>query len=140
MLNTEQFNAVHFKSAFLIINGDYGTGKTFVLKERAKMFAENNKNEKIAYINLTGLLDHNKPFDIDRYKNPTVMDLMALNDLNHENIEVVSCHDLFQLNFIQEKLDQNLSTEDMLNYCLNKYLCKNGIKHIFIDEMVFFKS
>ena len=77
LLNTEQLNAVHNKSSFLIIDGDYGTGKTFVLKERVKSCAKEFKDKKIAYINLTGLLNCNEPFDIKKYELPTVMDLFS---------------------------------------------------------------
>ena len=55
MLSKEQLNAKHSNESFLILGGDYGTGKTYVLKERLKTCAEMKQNSNILYIDLTGL-------------------------------------------------------------------------------------
>ena len=47
MLNSEQLQVVHSPAEFLIIDGDYGTGKTYILKERAKKCATNNHENQI---------------------------------------------------------------------------------------------
>ncbi len=55
MLNNKQLNAVKHTSPFLIIGGDYGTGKTFVLKERAITCASTNSNNNVIFITLTAI-------------------------------------------------------------------------------------
>ena len=102
MLNTEQYKAVHNKSSVLVIDGDYGTGKTFVLKERAKMCANQNKDETIAYVNLTGLII-DKKFSLDQYTCPTTMDYIAEIDFDeYPNVEVISCCKLLPNHFSNE--------------------------------------
>ena len=58
MLTPDQLMAVKDPSSHIIIEGDFGCGKTYVLKERTKQFAEKYPEEKIVYINLTRDYDY----------------------------------------------------------------------------------
>ena len=96
MLTSDQINAVKNKSKFLVIEGDYGTGKTYVLKERAKDCARSNPESSIAYITLTSLsfaIMHDKAC-----KNAhNIMDLLAVNDFKEfkDQIKVITLVSLY---------------------------------------------
>ena len=133
MLNTEQYNAVHNKSSLLVIEGDYGTGKTLVLKERAKMYANENKDEKIAFINLTGLMI-DKKISSDQYTCLTIMDYIAVIDFDkYHNVQVISC---CKLNSVLFSHEGNCSIEEIIIRALETFFVKNSYLHIFIDEMI----
>ena len=89
MLTPDQINAVKCPAKLLLISGDYGTGKTYVLKERAKAYALKYPTCKIGYINLSGIFtDLVNRLNLAPY---TIMDLVATRDfLNFPNVEVIS--------------------------------------------------
>ena len=96
MLTPEQLAGVKCTSSFIIIDGDYGTGKTYVLKEKAKQCAVNNPDSKIAYINLSAqsLYRRNKS---KIFSTECVMDIIAITELeNYDNIDVITCKSLDQ--------------------------------------------
>ncbi len=96
MLTSEQINAIKSQASFLIIDGDYGTGKTFVLKERTMMFAAKSPGCKIAYITLSGMKSDKQ--QIVLRENSSLMDYIAIKDFdNISNVDVITFNDLVQL-------------------------------------------
>ena len=136
MLNPKQLSAVLNSSKFLIINGDFGTGKTFVLKERAKRCADLNKESRVAFINLSSLWSTKTLFE--HLEQISTMDIIAKSDFNtNKNIHVISCNDL-----AQHYLKQNGSRKQTDKYqninifsLLESYLRHNKYDFIFIDEL-----
>ena len=127
MLTPEQINAEKCSSKFMILDGDYGTGKTLVLKERAKAFSKAYPNDKIAYMNLTGLENYALKQD-----NVTMMDLMARNDFkDYTNITIITCKDLAE-HF--EKNPEESATKQHINAAVSRYLKLKAFDHLFIDE------
>ena len=96
MLTSEQLNAVHHNSDFLIVEGDFGTGKTYVLKERVKMKSKGFTNSKIAYINLTSL--HNSTLHyLTHNGSMSLMDILATNDFEeYGNVVIVTVSKLYE--------------------------------------------
>ena len=133
MLNPRQLDAVMKTSPYMIIDGDFGTGKTFVLKEKAKRCAEANKDKNIAFINLTSLLEKNTK--LQHLENISVMDIMARIDFHqYDNIKVICCYDLAQHYKTAEEMQ---STARYINIfaLLESYLRHNKYDFIFIDEL-----
>ena len=143
-LISEQLQAVNDPSKFLIIEGEFGTGKTFVLKERAKKKANKYPNSRIAYINFSSL--HNATLHgLTHNGSLSVMDILAINDFKHLNdiIEVVTVKTLY------DHIDQDIvkgRNEITVNEpekqpwievssVLNSFLKHNEYDHIFIDEL-----
>ena len=128
MLTPEQINANKCSSKFMILDGDFGTGKTLVLKERAMAFAKAYPNDKIAYMNLTGAENYALKKD-----NVNMMDLMARNDFkDFMNIEVVTCKDLanhFEINPQVEEFKEHIHA------AIKSYIKFKNYDHLFIDEM-----
>ena len=133
MLNPRQLDAVMKTSPYMIIDGDFGTGKTFVLKERAKRCAEANKDKKIAFINLTSLLA--KDTTLHHLQNISVMDIMAKSDFDqHENIKVISCYDLAK--YYKHAQDIGKSGRYINIFALlQSYLRHNKCDFIFFGEL-----
>ena len=149
MLNPRQLHAVMSNSPYLIIEGDFGTGKTFVLKERAKRCAEANKDKNIAFINLTRLLERDTT--LCELENISVMDIMAKSDFDqYENIKVISCYDLSKFNnwrTAMSKSGESAEDESTLKFkrvemcsILESYLRNNKYDFVFIDELYIEKS
>ena len=91
MLNLEQLEAVLHPSKTLFISGDYGTGKTYVLKERAKRYAKMNPNKKIAYVNLTSFPYNGLVQNINKVQNISTMDIIASSNFEeYQNISVIT--------------------------------------------------
>ena len=90
-LTDAQLMAVKDPSSHMIIEGDYGCGKTYVLKERTKQYAEKYPKSKIAYINITA--------DPSYHTHVTdMMDIIAENnfkDNKYNNVDVVAFMDLY---------------------------------------------
>ena len=135
MLTPDQLMAVKDPSPHIIIEGDHGSGKTYVLKERTKQCAQKYPEEKIAYINLTINSYRSKFNDV------TVMDMIADNNFkDYNNVDVVTATDL------QDHLNKHKDELIDGNY-LYMYFgedCSLVLKHflkcsnyhlIFIDEM-----
>ena len=139
MLTPDQLMAVKDPSSLIIIEGDYGCGKTYVLKERTKQCAEKYPGSKIAYINIT----------TDAYRisvNKNIMDIIAENNFkDYSNVDVVTAKDMY---------DHYSKHRDQLNGVSNSFVIYGGecslllkhflehstYDHIFIDEMPPFKK
>ena len=133
MLTPEQLAGVKCTSAFIIIDGDYGTGKTYVLKEKAKQCAVNNSETKIAYINLSAQSLYRKSKS-KIFSTECVMDIITITEFeNYDNIDVVTCKSLDQ----QMKLNKQSETESMFDIygILENYYQSFRYDHIFIDEL-----
>ena len=143
MLTPDQLNAVKDPASHMIILGNYGTGKTLVLKERAKRYAITNPQKKIAYINLTTNTD-----DFFQNDQLILMDNLAEKSFeNFNNIEVVKVSDLKE-HYLKIKgqigsytnsrycqYSKESATEDC-GYLLESYLmCNPHYDNLFIDEM-----
>ncbi len=125
MLNPKQLSAVLNSSKFLIINGDFGTGKTFVLKERAKRCADLNKESRVAFINLSSLWSTKTLFE--HLEQISTMDIIAKSNFNtNKNIHVISCGSRKQTDKYQ-----NINIFSLLE----SYLSHNKYDFIFIDEL-----
>ena len=130
ILNTDQLNAVMSPSRYLVIDGDYGTGKTYVLKERAKSCSVKNKEKRIAYITLTNCPVSGKSHEISSIKSIDLMDLIAENDFkNYGNVKVIRKVDLITYC----KYDEPEIFD--INLMLEKFLKDNPYDHVFIDEL-----
>ncbi len=133
MLTPEQLAGVKCTSAFIIIDGDYGTGKTYVLKERAKQCADKNPDAKIAYINLSAQSLYRKRKS-QIFSTECVMDIIAITEFeNFDNIDVVTCRLLDQ----QMNLKKQSETETMFDIyrILENYFQSCKYDHVFIDEL-----
>ena len=145
MLTPEQLNAEKDQSPHMIIEGDYGTGKTFVLKEKTKSCAKKNPNpSKIAYINLT--LDTQ---DSHKYEKLVMMDTFAKSAFKDlDNVDVVTAKDLKQHYMEHKREIDEMNKEKYLPiefssvignidicFILRSFLCKKQYDHVFIDEM-----
>ena len=142
MLTPEQLEALNVTSGFLIIEGEFGTGKTYVLKERAKDKAKKYPNCRIAYINLSSL--HNATLHGLHNGSFSVMDILAIKDFEQfSNIEVVTVNTLYD-HMDQDKAqnrneitihEPKKSPWIELSSVLNSFLKHNVYDHIFIDEL-----
>ena len=133
MLTAEQLNAVKDPSTHIIIEGDYGCGKTYVLKERAKICAEKNPNSQIAYINLTT----SELARTIKYKKTSlsIMDLIAYNNFkDYDNIDVVTCRGLY---LYHKEIKDELTNEGNNTWgsVLKSFIKQNSYSHIFVDEI-----
>ena len=139
MLTPSQLMAIKDPSSHIIIQGDYGCGKTYVLKERTKQCAEKYPDEKIAYINLTS----------DNYNslnNLSIMDLVAVKNFkDYNNVDVITVSNLFdyysnhkeKLNDVKEYFSRN---GEECSLVISHFLKETTYNHIFIDEMPPFKK
>ena len=128
MMNTDQLDAVMNTSPFIIIEGDYGTGKTYILKEKAKRCAEKFPRSKIAYVNLT-TVNVVYPF-IKDLAIVSVMDIASSIDLKDLNINVFSCRNLVDYYESSEK-DGDISIFTLIE----RFLFQNKFEYVFIDEI-----
>ena len=136
MLTSDQINAVKNKSKFLVVEGDFGTGKTYVLKERAKDCARSNPESSIAYITLTSLsfaIMHDKAC-----KNAhNIMDLLAVNDFKEfkDQIKVITLVSLYDhISMHLDEIPKNVN-DYWFTDVLNNFLLYNQFDHVFIDEL-----
>ncbi len=132
MLTPEQMKAIKDTSPILFVHGDFGTGKTYVLKEKAKMYAKENPEERIAFMNLTQI--NGPPGVIKEYNGFAIMDLIAINDFeDYHNIEVVTCRTLFE-HYQKHKSEIRLKYNGFIQI---HDLVENYLKHneyVLIDE------
>ncbi len=113
----------HFNQSILIIDGDHGVGKTYVLQERAKYIAQNNPTCKLAYLNLSS-------YNPQQLKDVSIMDFVAeFMFKDYDNIDVITTKHLDQISF--------KSSEEVNIYALiYKYFQEhNQYTNIFIDEL-----
>ena len=131
MLIPTQFNAIHLNKPIMVLYGDFGTGKTYVLKERAKRCAEKYRNRKIVYFNLTATREPDGGVFFE-YLTPTVMDLIPEQYFeDYPNVRVITVKDLFP--------DPNHEKEVTRNdfyHAISNFLSNNYCDHLFIDEML----
>ena len=139
MLTADQLMAVKDPSSLLIIDGDYGCGKTYVLKERTKQCAEKFPNGKIVYINITD-------YSLFNDQKVAMLDVIAENNFkNYSNVDVVTTKDLYD-HYVKHKYelgDVNRLFSSTGNECsavLKNFLEKSTYNYIFIDEMPPFEN
>ena len=137
MLTPDQLMAVKDPSSHVIVNGDYGCGKTYVLKERTKQVAEKYPDEKIVYINLA----YSEDFSKSQGKF-NMMDMIAeKNFKDYKNVDVVTENDLWDQ--WQELFSHHKYILPKGKECcvmLEHFLKNSKYDHVFIDEMPFFVS
>ena len=139
MLTPDQLMAVKDLSPYIIIEGNYGCGKTYVLKERAKLCAENYPESKIAYINLT-IDDNNSKYVLN------LMDIIAENNFEfYNNVNVVTAKHLIDHYFKNKDSLKDINRDflgDGETCCLvlKHFLKQSNYDHVFIDEMPPFKE
>ncbi len=124
-------------TTFLLIGGDYGTGKTHMLKLKAVIHAQDTKN-KVAYLNLSSI-DTTKP----TCEQLRVFSLMYVIDKHHfkkhENIDVFTAKDLIDHEHHDD--DDACQYEELNIYNLIRTLLENKNKNdqhyslICIDEL-----
>ena len=117
----------------VVIDGDYGVGKTYWLQERAKCVSQEDPSCKLAYINLSS-------YNSKNMKAKTITDLVAKNmkaktitDLvaeimfeDYENIDVTSTINLHEI----------CPEEENIYELIKRYFKVNGhYTHIYIDEL-----
>ena len=120
MLTPTQFNAIHLNKPIMVLYGDFGTGKTYVLKERAKRCAEKYRNRKIVYFNLTATREPAGRFFYE-YSTPTVMDLIAEHYFEeYPNVRVICCKELVEYLPDHEK-KRKITVSDIFLYV--KHFC-----------------
>ena len=131
MLTFAQLQAVHQSGANIIIRGDYGTGKTFVLKERAKLCSQRNPESKIAYLSLTS---HNMHFCRSASSHEeSIMNFISRKEfLEFENIEVFTNKDL---NYHLKENMTNTNKASISEVLMDFFLENNDYEYIFIDEL-----
>ena len=132
MLTPDQINAVKCPAKLLLISGDYGTGKTYVLKERAKSCAINYRDDKICYLNLTGLINPTTKVNRISPAPLTLMDHIALQDfLCYPNVEVVTWRSI--VNYVYLNKD---NFDASIYNAMDAFLKTRNYNHLFIDEFV----
>eukprot|EP00088_Acartia_fossae_P007960 TRINITY_DN13746_c0_g2_i1.p1 TRINITY_DN13746_c0_g2~~TRINITY_DN13746_c0_g2_i1.p1 ORF type:complete len:462 (+),score=75.58 TRINITY_DN13746_c0_g2_i1:33-1418(+) len=139
MLTHEQLNVLQSNEKIVFISGEYGTGKTFILKEKAKDFATKFPDKKILYLTMTTLNLHTESlladgpeFDIEEYKKRLdVMEFMATIDFeDYQNIEVITMVQILE----ESKLSEEAKFQEMLPYLATK--CRQmNFQYLFIDEV-----
>ena len=133
MLTFAQLQAVHHSGSNIIIMGDYGTGKTFVLKERAKMCSHKNPESKIAYLGLTcNDLSFNRTSS--GQCNGSIMNFISKKEFQEfENIEVLT-HE--ELDHHYYKCMAMNTAKASVSEVLKDFFTKNcDYEYIFIDEL-----
>ena len=135
-LTADQRTAVNDPSLLIIIQGEYGCGKTYVLKERAKQFSEKHPESKIAYINI-----------VDFNHKVGMMDMVAENDfMDYTNVDVVLHHHLkdhyFQYEDELKGVDRSFRQGGEESSLVLKHFLKKSstYNHMFVDEMPPFKD
>ena len=138
MLTPDQLMAVKDTSPHIIIEGDYGCGKTYVLKERTKQCAEKYPDDKITYINLTND-DQGTMVDIIDLN---MMDMIAKNNFkDYNNVDVVTSKDLYD--HWDKHKNELIDIDDSLfmiygedcSLVINHFLEQSTYHHSFIDEI-----
>ena len=134
MLTFQQLNALKYSAQILIIVGDYGSGKTFVLKERAKLHATKYPDEKIVYISLTNFTPSFPGTD----ECFSVMDFYAKNDFrDFSNIDVITSKHIAQ--YIQENMHKGYDDYPRIkriHSAIKHFLDNHEYDAIFIDELL----
>ena len=109
--------------SILIIDGDHGVGKTYVLQERAKYIARNNPTCKLAYLNLSS-------YNPQQLKDVSIMDFVAeFMFKDFENIDVITTKHLDQITF---KSSQEVNIYALIYKYFQEH---NQYTNIFIDEL-----
>ena len=127
MLTPDQLMAIKDPSSHIIIDGDYGCGKTYLLKERAKQCAQKYPDQKIVYINLTSNV----------YKGFSIMDIIAENNFKeYNNVDVMTATEL--KDYYEKHKDEFLLYGEDFSLVINRFLKHSTYQHIFIDEMPVF--
>ena len=133
-ISPSQVEALNSNSSRLILDGDIGTGKTYILKIKAKVYAEENPEKNIMYLNLTGGQNYQNAvtlmdvlvFDDFEKGNETEVDNIKENVEDFKNIKIVTSGDLYkETNFTDMKK------------ALEEYLQKETYDYVFIDELSF---
>ena len=144
MLTPNQLLAVKDPSSHIIIEGDYGCGKTYVLKERTKQCADRYPECKIAYVSFTG--------NSNRADHRNFMDMIAENDFkNYKNVDVVTRNKLYYHSIkYEKKLKINKRVKlglirfgdegEEFSVLLRHFIKHYNYDHIFVDEMPPFKK
>ena len=136
MLTPEQLIAVKDPSSHIIIEGDYGCGKTYVLKERAKQCAERYPKSKIVYISYTTDLRNGTSYD-----GINIMDMIAENSFkDYINIDVLTANDLhdYYSKHKKELINRGIEFafgEEERRGILKHFLNHSNYDHMFLDEM-----
>ena len=134
MLTPTQINAIYYNNPIMVLYGDFGTGKTYVLKERVKKCAEKYKARKIVYFNLTATSEPDGGRFLG-YETPTVMDLIAMQNFEeYPNIRVICVQEL--VNYLPHhaiSLIRTITIADILIFV--KHYMGDEVDHIFIDEL-----
>ena len=146
MLTPDQLMAVKDPSPHIIIDGDYGCGKTYVLKERTKQFADKYPDEKIAYINLTvdRFPDTSDFPDTSLQERYHIMDIIAQHNFkDYNNVDVVTFNDLHDH---YKKHQRGRVSRDFYihgeecSLVVKDFLVHSTYNHIFIDEIPPFRK
>ena len=139
MLTPDQLMAVKDPSSHIIIDGDYGCGKTYVLKERTKQFADKYPDEKIAYINLT--IDRFPDTSLSYEERYHIMDMIAQHNFkDYNNVDVVTFNDLHDHYMNMKHQEDHVSRDfyihgEECSLVVNDFLVHSTYNHIFIDEI-----
>ena len=132
MLTPGQLMAVKDPTSHIIIEGDYGCGKTYVLKERAKQFYRKYPNDNIVYINLG--IDRS---ELSIYKTDlNMMDMIAKNNFEGYNkIDVVAYKDLICHKSENGDVRKYMNRGKRCSMYIQHFLVNSKYNHVFIDEM-----
>ncbi len=136
MFTADQVNALRSTAKFLVIEGDYGSGKTYVLKEKTKECARNYPGSKIAFITLANL-EYAVLVDGVYKGYPTIMDLLAIIDFEEfsNTVEVVTTDTLYKYILSHPNDIQNQDDICDIPTVLNSFIQENQFDHIYIDEL-----
>ncbi len=141
----EQRDILYSDTTFLLIGGDYGTGKTHMLKLKAGIHAAQDTKNKVAYINLSSVRS-NEP-TCEQLRTFNVMHVIDKHDFKeHPNIDVYSADDLidhsqhnehddceFKPWNIFDLIDKFLEQKNHLNYtliCIDELPCPRSKEEI----------
>ena len=141
MLTKKQLDAVKDLKSRMIIDGDFGTGKTYILKEKAKECARKNKGSKIIYLNLATAWTRIEDLQEQKTVPSSFMDKLAeysFDKNEYPNIHVITLKDIashFSHNGFS--IDGELKGAHTLahNQIISDFLKKNPCDYLFIDEL-----
>ena len=143
MKPTEKHRDVLYSDkTFLLIGGDYGTGKTHMLKLKAVIHAQDTKN-KVAYINLSSVRSNEMPYKsneptCEQLRTFSLMHVIDKHDFKkYPNIDVYSANDLIDHSQHNEHDDCEIKPLNIFELIDKFFEQKNNLNYtlICIDEL-----
>ena len=132
--NPDQLDLVLSRPTRVLLDADFGVGKTLLMKQIAFELSKSSK-ETVYYISLGAARQQNMNYLTKTWLSPTVFDVATLRDFEETDVEFLSVKDLLPEDW-KEKSDSNC----LLNEFLLDFMTKHPNSHFFIDELPIFSK